>query len=97
LSTHCFGAEGATFDPISGDFLFSTYGGGNRVIALSGFDPLACAADLDARGVIDGADLAVLLGNSGVSGGGLSTGFNSDCTVDATDLAIILGTWGPCS
>ena len=33
------GAEGATIDPLTGDFLFSTFGGGNRVIAVQGFVP----------------------------------------------------------
>lgn len=32
------GAEGATIDPITGDFIFSTFGGGNRVIVVEGFD-----------------------------------------------------------
>lgn len=31
------GAEGATIDPLTGDFLFSTFGGGNRVVRVSGF------------------------------------------------------------
>jgi len=31
------GAEGAAIDPITGDFLFSTFGGGNRVVAIRGF------------------------------------------------------------
>jgi len=31
------GAEGATIDPVTGDFLFSTFGGGNRVIRVQGF------------------------------------------------------------
>jgi hypothetical protein len=38
-----------------------------------------------------------MLGNWGSFGGGLSSDLNSDCTVDAADLAILLGTWGPCS
>lgn len=33
------GAEGGTRDPITGDFLFSTFGGGNRVIVVNGFTP----------------------------------------------------------
>jgi hypothetical protein len=33
------GAEGAVVDPLTGDFLFSTYGGGNRVIVVKGFVP----------------------------------------------------------
>jgi hypothetical protein len=31
------GAEGAVIDPVTGHFLFSTFGGGNRVIAVRGF------------------------------------------------------------
>jgi hypothetical protein len=31
------GAEGAVIDPVTGDFLFSTFGGGSRVIVVSGF------------------------------------------------------------
>lgn len=31
------GAEGAFIDPLTGDFLFSTFGGGDRVIRVSGF------------------------------------------------------------
>ncbi|MEO8348764.1 MAG: hypothetical protein ABI610_07615 [Acidobacteriota bacterium] len=31
------GAEGAVIDPLTGDFLFSTFGGGNQVIAVQGF------------------------------------------------------------
>jgi hypothetical protein len=34
------GAEGAVLDPVTGDFLFSTFGGGDRVVLVSGFtDP----------------------------------------------------------
>lgn len=32
------GAEGAVIDPVTGDFIFSTFGGGNRVLVLSGFE-----------------------------------------------------------
>lgn len=31
------GAEGAAIDPLTGDFLFSTFGGGNQIIRVSGF------------------------------------------------------------
>lgn len=31
------GAEGATIDPVTGDFLFSTFGSGNEVFRISGF------------------------------------------------------------
>ncbi|MCB9184338.1 MAG: T9SS type A sorting domain-containing protein [Flavobacteriales bacterium] len=32
------GAEGAWIDPLTGDFLFSTFGGSNRVIRVTGFE-----------------------------------------------------------
>jgi len=31
------GAEGAVIDPVTGDFLFSTFGGGDRVLVVQGF------------------------------------------------------------
>lgn len=37
------GCEGAAIDPISGNFVFSTYGGGNQVIVVRGFS-LPCGA-----------------------------------------------------
>ncbi|TWT45708.1 hypothetical protein RAS1_21370 [Phycisphaerae bacterium RAS1] len=33
------GAEGAFIDPLTGDFLFSTFGGGDRVVVVHGFVP----------------------------------------------------------
>ncbi len=33
------GGEGAAIDPVTGDFLFSTFGGGNQVIRVEGFLP----------------------------------------------------------
>lgn len=33
------GAEGAVIDPVTGDFLFSTFGGGDHVIQVQGFAP----------------------------------------------------------
>lgn len=32
------GAEGGVIDPLTGDFLFSTFGGGDRVVVVQGFD-----------------------------------------------------------
>jgi hypothetical protein len=33
------GVEGAFIDPVTGDFLFSTFGGSNQVVRVSGFPP----------------------------------------------------------
>lgn len=35
--TGLYGAEGAAIDPMTGDFLFSTFGGGDHVIVVKGF------------------------------------------------------------
>ncbi len=37
------GAEGAVIDPVTGDFLFSTFGGGSRIIRVDGFSAPAPA------------------------------------------------------
>lgn len=46
------GAEGAVIDPITGDFLFSTFGGGDRVLVVSGFSApgVFCAGALNSQG-----------------------------------------------
>jgi hypothetical protein len=41
------GAEGAFLDITSGDFLFSTFGGGNRVIVVQGFAERVSCDDID--------------------------------------------------
>ena len=51
------GAEGAMIDPTTGDFLFSTFGGGNRVIAVRGF----AAVPEPATFAVLGLGLAALL------------------------------------
>ncbi len=60
-----------------------------------------CSADVNGDGVVDAADLAILLGEWGpcpelpalcpadIHGDG-------DGDVDAADLATLLGNWGPC-
>jgi hypothetical protein len=46
------GAEGAAVDPLTGDFLFSTYGSTNKVLVVSGFsvvpEPADCSCILGA-------------------------------------------------
>jgi hypothetical protein len=90
------GAEGAAIDPLTGDFLFSTFGGSNRVYRVSGFTESAtCIGDLDNNGIVDGADLGRLLAAWGPCSG-CQADLNGDCVVDGIDLGILLGKWGPC-
>ncbi len=51
-----------------------------------------CPADLTHDGVVDAADLALLLG----AWGGSSNDLNGDGIVNGPDLAVLLGAWGPC-
>ena len=53
----------------------------------------SCPADLDHSGTVNGADLAMLLGSWGTSGGDL----NGDGLTGGADLALLLGSWGPCN
>ncbi|MFO0875455.1 MAG: hypothetical protein U0575_16005 [Phycisphaerales bacterium] len=69
-----YGAEGMAFDPISGDLVVSTYAfppyGGDEVFVIRGFvAPVQCIGNLTGDGVVDGADLGVLLGAWGACPG----------------------------
>lgn len=54
-----------------------------------------CRADLNADGIVDGADMGVLFGSWG-QGRSLAD-INRDGTVDSSDLGLMLGAFGPCS
>lgn len=91
-----FGAEGAVIDPLSGDFIFSTFGGGNRVIVVQGFqDPEPCDADFNEDDEVDAADLAILLSQWGDCPN-CATDLTEDCVVGPSDLAVMLSLWGDC-
>ncbi|MFO0872884.1 MAG: hypothetical protein U0575_02780 [Phycisphaerales bacterium] len=54
----------------------------------------ACPFDLNADGVVDGADLGILLG----AWGGAQVGdLDGNGVVDGADLGLLLGAWGPCA
>jgi hypothetical protein len=60
-------------------------------------DSSKCApADLDCNGVVDGADLAILLGAWGPCADcdDCDADLDGSCEVDGADLAILLGNWG---
>lgn len=58
-------------------------------------DVVPCPADLNGDGLVDAADLAILLGSWGGCRGCLAD-LDASSAVDAADLAILLGAWGPC-
>jgi len=45
MVTGLTGAEGALIDPVTGDFLFSTFGGGDKIIRISGFEKPSAIGD----------------------------------------------------
>ena len=51
-----------------------------------------CVGDLNEDGIVDGADLASILGFWNTAAGDL----NGDGGTDGADLSIVLGNWGPC-
>jgi hypothetical protein len=45
MVTGLTGAEGAWIDPVTGDFIFSTFGGGDKIIRISGFQAPSAILD----------------------------------------------------
>ena len=76
-------------------FSFGSGCGGvaNYTATLELAEAAPCPADLDGNGVVDGADLAILLGGWGGSG---VADIDASGVVDAADLALLLGAWGAC-
>jgi uncharacterized membrane protein len=68
-------------------------GSGDRpfLLRLGAIEP-ECPADLDGNGIVNAADLAILLASWGGPGGDL----DGNGTTGGGDLSILLGAWGPC-
>jgi hypothetical protein len=56
--------------------------------------PGACDGDLDGNGLVDGADLGLLLGAWSEPG---CSDLDEDGTTDGADLGLLLGGWGTCA
>lgn len=57
----------------------------------------ACPGDVSQNGIVDGVDLAAVLGAWGTSGHGeFECDIDRDGVVSGSDLAQVLGSWGPC-
>jgi hypothetical protein len=66
---------------------------GTGLLTVLGPDVVLCPGDFNGDGVVDGADLTILLGDWG----GSAADLNGDGLVDGADLTILLGNWGICS
>ena len=90
---HRAGDEGALQMPANDDFATSS---GSMRMSGGGSSPPPCPADLNHDGVVNGADLADLLGVWGpCSSSSCPADLNHDLVVDGADLAVLLGAWGP--
>lgn len=74
---------------------FTGWGMINAYSALVNTPSPYCEEDLTQDGNVDGADLAVLLGEWGVCDGCLSD-INEDNQVGGADLSLVLSAWGSC-
>ncbi|MBC7773604.1 MAG: hypothetical protein H7210_14000 [Pyrinomonadaceae bacterium] len=77
------GAEGAIIDPVTGDFLFGTYGGGSRIIRVVGFPiPSSCPCNWNNLGCVNSQDffdfLTDFFGNN--------ADFNEDTVTNSQDF-----------
>ncbi|MBK7403516.1 MAG: hypothetical protein IPJ41_02495 [Phycisphaerales bacterium] len=84
------GVEGGTRDPVTGDFLFSTYGGGNHVLLVTGFDS-DCDANYNADCTVNTQDVLAFL-NDWVAGRP-EADFNHDGAVNTLDVLAFLNAW----
>ena len=90
------GAMGAAIDPETGQFFFSTWGGGDHLVLVKGFTT-PCPADVHPNGgdgVVNIDDLFSVLGAWGQIC--VPQDINRDETVNIDDLFEVLGHWGPC-
>jgi len=67
----------------------------DRRVRLELLPPANCRADLNCDGVVNGADLGILLGAWGRSEG--APDIDGSGAVDGGDLGLLLGDWGPCA
>ena len=75
----------------------SPYAWGGAVVDEVSLIEIACPADVVPNGVVDGSDLAAVLGTWGTDGGIYPRAdTNADGVVDGNDLAVVLGGWGAC-
>lgn len=84
------GAEGATIDPVTGDFLFSTFGGAGKVVVVRGFvPPQGCRADCEGDDDLDVFDYLCFLNFYSVQHP--YANFDGDCDFDIFDFLSFQG------
>jgi formylglycine-generating enzyme required for sulfatase activity/alpha-tubulin suppressor-like RCC1 family protein len=70
---------------------------GGRAYSIAIQNRITCDGDLNQDNQLNGADLGVLLGQWGTSGGTTGADLNHDGTANGADLGLMLGAWGSCA
>ena len=89
-----------TLHAIAGNpFALITSDGGSFSVTSSWFPCVGgCTGDLTQDGLVNSADLGLLIGAWGTDGSIVEgSDLNGDGIVDAADLGLLVGAWGPCS
>ena len=81
-----------------GQFVFRAGDSVNQIYTIAKIDlgPAACPADLTGDRVVNGADIAALLGVWGPCSGSCPADLTGDGAVTGADLAVLLAAWGNC-
>jgi hypothetical protein len=77
------GAEGAFIDPLTGDFLFSTFGGGDRVVAVRGLNR-PCRPDYNGDSRLNSQDFFDLLAD--FFSDDFTADYNADNLLNSQDI-----------
>lgn len=77
------GAEGAFIDPLTGDFLFSTFGGGDRVVAIRGLNR-PCRPDYNGDSILNSQDFFDILAD--FFAGDFTADYNADNLLNSQDI-----------
>lgn len=87
-----FSGGGEIVSPPNDDFRSSGFRNANM-----GTAPGGCVGDFNDDGIVDGQDLAVLLGAWATVDCQFNLSGDAGCIIDGADLTVLLGNWGPCS
>ncbi|MBC03169.1 MAG: hypothetical protein CMJ34_07680 [Phycisphaerae bacterium] len=82
--------KGDRFVPTNDDFRASA-----QRAASQGSSPDCCPGDLNCDGLVDGADLGLMITAWGTNDP--SADLTGNGLVDGGDLGLLIGAWGPCS
>jgi opacity protein-like surface antigen len=96
FSADCNGDGIVDYGQILDGTLEDANGNGVPDCCDEGVDCDPCLGDVNFDGIVNGADISVLLGFWGLNGKPVAADINKDGSVDGADLAAMLGGWGEC-